>query len=80
MKDFVHGGIGESSYCIPKQIKDIILILIYPPAYIFLIEYRNKKGFNISHVMVCFVLTCCFYFPGVIYAMSELRRIEKEEY
>ena len=71
-KELLHGGINESSVCFPSELKDIMIILLYPPLYVFLHEI-NSGNFQIINILICFVLTCCFYFPGVIYAYSILR-------
>ena len=69
----VHGGMNEGSICVPTEIKDIGIILLYPPLYVFLYELNSDK-FQIVNIIICFILTCCFYFPGVIYAYSFLRK------
>lgn len=69
---FMNGGMNEGTICIPKQLKDLAIIFIYPPLYIFIQEYKSEQ-FKMMNVIICFLLTCFFYFPGVLYAMKRLR-------
>ena len=71
-KKFMNGGMNQNTICFPKQLKDLLIIFLYPPLYIIMKEYKSVK-FNIMNVLVCFVLTCAFYFPGVVYAMKKMR-------
>ena len=64
----------ENGFCVPAHLKDIIVIVIYPPLWVFLKEIKSSQPFsNIGRVIINFVLTCAFYFPGLMHALSILR-------
>ena len=63
-----NGGFGYGKVCVPDVMTDFVIMLVYPPAYVFL--YQKKRGFpNITMIITSFILTSCFYFPGLIHAM-----------
>lgn len=63
-----NGGFGYGKVCVPDVMTDFVIMLVYPPAYVFL--YQKKRGFpNIMMIITSFILTSCFYFPGLIHAM-----------
>ena len=68
----VDGGMNQEPICIPSQLKDLAIILLYPPLFVLLRELKNHT-FSITNVIISFILTCCFYFPGVLHALSILR-------
>ena len=44
-------------------------MIAFPPLYVFI--HQKRKNFkDIQKIIVCFILTCCMYFPGLIYAMK----------
>ena len=56
------------AFCYPKNFFDIIIILIMPPLYGFIHEYRN--GFTQPlNIFKNLILTSIFYIPGFIHAM-----------
>lgn len=58
----------SQAFCYPTQLPDYILILICPPLYVFLHEYR--KGFtDLFNIFRNLILTSIFYFPGFMHAM-----------
>ena len=55
-------------FCYPKNFFDNIIILIMPPLYAFIHEYR--MGFEEPmNILKNLILTCLFYIPGFIHAM-----------
>lgn len=63
-----NGGFGYGKVCVPDVMTDFVIMLVYPPAYVFF--YQKKRGFpNIIMIITSFILTSCFYFPGLIHAM-----------
>lgn len=65
----LYGGIGYGTICIPKDLPNYLFMIAFPPLYVFL--HQKRKGFkDIQKIIVCFILTCCMYFPGLIYAMK----------
>ena len=63
------GGLGYGKICVPTSLTDYILMIVYPPAYVFM--YQKRDGFkDIGMIVKAFVLTSLFYFPGLIFAMN----------
>lgn len=51
-----------------------LLTILFPPLGIFL-----AKGFSgIKQIFICSILTICFYFPGLIYAIAVINNSEAE--
>lgn len=64
----------QHGFCVPTQLLDLAIMIVYPPLWVFLKEIKSKEPFsNIGRIIVNFVLTCAFYFPGLIHALSILR-------
>jgi uncharacterized membrane protein YqaE (UPF0057 family) len=73
-QELMNGGMNRKEYCIPSQFKDICIMILYPPLWVLLKEIYSENPFsNIGRVIINFILTCSFYFPGLIHAMSILR-------
>ena len=65
---FMYGGMGYGSICLPDLFIDLLFIIIFPPFYVF--KHQKSRNFdNILQIITNFMLTCCFYFPGVIHAL-----------
>jgi uncharacterized membrane protein YqaE (UPF0057 family) len=56
---------GKGGNCFSMWLPRTIVSILLPPFGVYL--SRGLKG--IKYVLICCVLTCCFYFPGLIYAM-----------
>ncbi len=70
------GGLGYGKICVPTSLSDYILMIVYPPAYVFL--YQKKNGFNnIGMIVKAFLFTSLFYFPGLVYAIAVKNGSEK---
>lgn len=68
------GGFGYGKMCIPDELPQIVLCVIFPP---FSILYNWYLGIysiwqTIQKFLICLVLTMCFYLPGLIYAINDL--------
>ena len=62
------GGMWYGSLCLPKLFTDLILIIVFPPLFVLLHEREN--GFkDVGIIIKNFILTCLFYFPGMIHAL-----------
>ena len=60
--------------CLPTIIKDIIIMVIFPPLWVLLKEAYSPIPFgNFVRVIFNVILTSMFYFPGLIHAMIILR-------
>lgn len=65
------GGIMYGTICFPKELSKYILMIIFPPLYFIVEQY--KQGFpRIDKIIVSFILTSLFYFPGLLHALNEL--------
>ena len=69
---YLNGGIGFGKLCLDRQVTRLMIMFVYPPLYIFLEEKeRTDKPFaNMRAIILCFIYTCMFYFPGLIYALK----------
>ena len=69
---YLNGGIGFGKLCLDRQVTRLMIMFVYPPLYIFLEEKeRTDKPFtNIRAIILSFIYTCMFYFPGLIYALK----------
>lgn len=66
--------VEQDSFCYPAELKDIILIVLFPPLWVLLKEIYSKKPLtNIMRVVFNFIFTSIFYFPGLIHAMMIFR-------
>jgi uncharacterized membrane protein YqaE (UPF0057 family) len=63
---------NNEGYCIPSNLKDIFLIVLFPPLWVFLKEL-NSPNKNFINVMYNILFTSFFYFPGLIHAMNLMR-------
>ena len=68
-----NGGLTSSPICIPSQLGDLVIMTIYPPIYVFMNEYYHPEPFNIMKIIISFILTCFFYFPGLVHALELMR-------
>ena len=65
----MYGGFGYGKICVPAGLGQLILTILFPPAGVFYEEYIS--GFkNITRIVMNFILTAFFYFPGLIHALS----------
>lgn len=82
----VYGGLGYGNICLPSHLFDIIVTVIFPPFGLILSKLDFKNTFpyihwgtfdtvmeNISSIVKCFLLTMCFYVPGLVYALNLLK-------
>ena len=52
----------------------MILTILFPPFGVFM-----AKGFKgMKQILICSILTACFYFPGLIYALSVINSSSNE--
>jgi uncharacterized membrane protein YqaE (UPF0057 family) len=66
--------VEQGSFCYPSELKDITLMVLFPPLWVLLKEiYAKKPMSNIIRVVFNFLFTSCFYFPGLIHAMMIFR-------
>jgi uncharacterized membrane protein YqaE (UPF0057 family) len=67
----MYGGMGYGTFCVPKELPNYIMVIIFPPLSVFVQQWNN--GFKrIDKIIICFVLTAFFYFPGLLYGLNEL--------
>ena len=65
---YINGGIGFGKLCLSREFTRVILLLLFPPLYVFLNERENDFK-NKGAILMSFILTCIFYFPGLIYTL-----------
>ena len=65
---YINGGFGFGKLCLSREFTRLILLILFPPLYVFLNE--KETGFkNKGAIIMSFIMTCLFYFPGLIYAL-----------
>ena len=87
---FINGGIGYGNLCIPDTFVDLILIIVFPPLYVITYQvqkYLKSKNNNDSEkvmdqldmgqIIMSLLFTSCFYFPGLLHAISIMKGKEK---
>jgi uncharacterized membrane protein YqaE (UPF0057 family) len=69
------GGLGYGKFCIPDEMPHIILAMVFPP-FAIIWNYANNNYLSFAEFIrkffYCFILTMCFYFPGLIYAINDI--------
>ena len=83
----LHGGFGYGKFCIPDELPQTILCVIFPPLSIiwnYHLGYYSIWKF-IYKFLTCLILTMFFYIPGLIYAINDLScrvkvKVEQDEY
>jgi uncharacterized membrane protein YqaE (UPF0057 family) len=65
---FFYGQLMKDNICIPNKTFSSIMSILFPPFGLYLKQKRDKKV-NIKRIIICFILTGLFYFPGLIYAL-----------
>ena len=62
---------NNEGICYPSILGDIFLMVLFPPLWVLIKELKSDPPLqNIMRIVVNFLLTACFYFPGLIHAMS----------
>ena len=68
-------NIETGSICYPSMLKDILIMVLFPPLWVILKEvYAEEPMKNFIRIVFSFVFTSCFYFPGLIHAMGIYRK------
>ena len=66
--------VEQGSFCYPSELKDIIIMVIFPPLWVFLKEiYAKEPMKNFIRIVFNFLLTSFFYFPGLMHSMMIFR-------
>ena len=74
IKSLLYLMVEQGSFCYPSELKDIILMVLFPPLWVFLKEIHSKHPLtNIMRIVFNFLFTSFFYFPGLIHAMMIFR-------
>ena len=80
---YINGGIGFGKLCLDNNFTRLIILIIYPPLFIYIKEREKvkndstkasgdktkKTSIDLKAIIMCFVYTCAFYFPGLIYGL-----------
>jgi len=71
MDKMMNGGILYGTICFPKNMPKYIFLVVFPPMYFIIDQY--EKGFpRIDKIIISFILTTFFYFPGLIYGLNDI--------
>ena len=65
---FFYGQLIKDDICIPHKLVNITITFLLPPLGLYLKQRENKK-INIKNLIISFILTGLFYFPGLIYSL-----------
>ena len=70
----LYGGFGYGKVCIPDELPQIVLAVIFPPFSIIWNWYAGLYTLwkTIYKFTICLLLTMFFYVPGLIYAINDL--------
>ena len=69
-----YGGMNQSPICVPSVLGPMIMCFIFPPLFVIAHEvYKEEKHRNLNNILINFLLTTFFYFPGLLHAMNLLR-------
>lgn len=70
----INGGFGYGKVCIPDELPQVILAVIFPPFSIIWNWYVGLYSIwkTIYKFLICLILTMGFYLPGLIYAINDL--------
>ena len=70
----VEQTIEKGSFCYPSVLKDIFIMVLFPPLWVILKEIYSKKPLqNFIRIVYSLLFTSCFYFPGLMHAMAIFR-------
>ena len=69
----LYGGFGYGKFCIPDELPNVIIAIVFPPASI-LWNYHLELQFmdNNQKIYYMFISYISLLFPGLIYAINEL--------
>ena len=67
----LYGDMITEDICIPKYIFKLIMSIFIPPLGMFMEEHSNGYK-NVNRIIISIILTMMFYFPGLIYTLSNI--------
>lgn len=89
---FIYGGLGHGYFCFPTNLIRVIMTVIFPPLGTILSHLHLVNRFpyitwktlytlfnNIDDILYSFVLTACFYVPGLIYSLAKIKCRQTED-
>lgn len=65
---FFYGQLINGNMCITHKFIRILTTFIFPPLGLYLKQKEDKKV-EIKKIIICFILTAFFYFPGLFYSL-----------
>jgi uncharacterized membrane protein YqaE (UPF0057 family) len=66
---YINGGFGFGKLCLDHEFTRLILMFLFPPAYIYLKE--SQTGFKKKReIILSFIYTSLFYIPGLMHALQ----------
>tara|TARA_B100000035_G_C20546874_1_gene356492 strand:- start:134 stop:406 length:273 start_codon:yes stop_codon:yes gene_type:complete len=73
---FIYGGLGYGKVCVSNKISDMLMIIAFPPLFVFFHQKKRKK-YDFIQLLTSIFLTSLFYFPGFIHALSIMKTKKK---
>lgn len=83
---FVYGGLGHGYFCFPTNLIRVVMTVIFPPIGTILTHISLSNMFpyitwntithlfnNLDDILYSFILTACFYVPGLIYSLAKIK-------
>ena len=72
---YINGGFGFGKLCLDHEFTRLILMFLFPPAYVYVKE--SKRGFkDKSQIVKSIIYTFLFYIPGLIHALQYKQNYE----
>ena len=66
---YINGGFGFGKLCLDHEFTRLILMFLFPPAYVYLKE--SERGFADKRAIILSIIyTSLFYVPGLIHALQ----------
>lgn len=66
---YLNGGFGFGKLCLDHEFTRLILMFLFPPAYVYLRE--SQRGFiDKGAIIKSIIYTSLFYIPGLIHALQ----------
>ena len=62
---------NDDTMCFSFFFIRLFFLIVFPPIGVWM-DQHNKKYKNPNKIIICFVLTSMFYFPGLFYALNNV--------
>lgn len=83
----LYGGLFNGFMILPTNIIKIIYTMVFPPLGIIIDSLidefpfidLNRMIFDMDKIVYSIILTCFFYFPGLIFSLSHINNYEESQ-